>query len=125
MDIWAAETVLEARETHKKIKLHCILPCVSQADEWSAASRERYRAVLSLADGIFYVSRERRRNCMLERDRFLVSHSTILFAVYNGEKRGGTAATVRYARNLGREIFVLLPGNLSLTHEKPQSDCVS
>ena len=125
VDTWAAETVLEARETHKKIKLHCVLPCVGQADAWSAASRERYRAILNLADGVFYVNRERRRNCMLERDRFLVSHSTILFAVYNGEKRGGTAATVRYARKMGREIFVLLPETLSLTHEKPEKDCVS
>ena len=124
-DIWAAEAVLAARETHKKIKLLCILPCVAQADKWSDASRERYRAILNLADGVFYVNREYRRNCMLERDRFLVSHSTILFAVYNGERRGGTAATVRYARKMGREIFTLAPDTLSLTHETPQKDCIS
>ena len=116
-DIWAAEAVLAAREANKKIKLHCVLPCVSQSDKWSAASRERYRSILNLADGVFYVNREYRRDCMLERDRFLVSHSTILFAVYNGERRGGTAATVRYARKMGREIFTLAPDTLSLTHE--------
>ena len=54
---------------------------------------------------------------MLERNRFLVDWSTVLFAVYNGEKRGGTAATVRYARKMGREIFTLAPDTLSLTHE--------
>ena len=118
-DIWAAEAVLAAREANKKIKLHCVLPCVSQSDKWSAASRERYRSILNLADGVFYVNREYRRDCMLERDRFLVSHSTILFAVYNGEKRGGTAATVRYARKMGREIFTLAPDTLNLTHETP------
>ena len=118
-DIWAAEAVLAAREANKKIKLHCVLPCVSQSDKWSAASRERYRSILNLADGVFYVNREYRRDCMLERDRFLVSHSTILFAVYNGEKRGGTAATVRYARKMGREIFTLAPETLKLTHETP------
>ena len=117
-DIWAAEAVLAAREANKKIKLHCVLPCVSQSDKWSAASRERYRSILNLADGV-YVNREYRRDCMLERDRFLVSHSTILFAVYNGEKRGGTAATVRYARKMGREIFTLAPETLKLTHETP------
>ena len=116
-DIWAAEAVLAARETHKKIKLHCILPCVAQADKWSAASRERYRSILNLTDSLYYVNREYRQGCMLERDRFLVDWSTVLFAVYNGEKRGGTAATVRYARKMGREIFTLVPDTLSLTHE--------
>ena len=116
-DIWAAEAVLAARETHKKIKLHCILPCVAQADKWSAASRERYRSILNLADSLYYVNREYRQGCMLERNRFLVDWSTVLFAVYNGEKRGGTAATVRYARKMGREIFTLVPDTLSLTHE--------
>ena len=116
-DIWAAEAVLAARETHKKIKLHCILPCVAQADKWSAASRERYRSILNLTDSLYYVNREYRQGCMLERNRFLVDWSTVLFAVYNGEKRGGTAATVRYARKMGREIFTLVPDTLSLTHE--------
>ena len=116
-DIWAAEAVLAARETHKKIKLHCILPCVAQADKWSAASRERYRSILNLADSLYYVNREYRQGCMLERNRFLVDWSTALFAVYNGKKRGGTAATVRYARKMGREIFTLVPDTLNLTHE--------
>ena len=116
-DIWAAEAVLAARETHKKIKLHCILPCVAQADKWSAASRERFRSILNLTDSLYYVNREYRQGCMLERNRFLVDWSTVLFAVYNGEKRGGTAATVRYARKMGREIFTLVPDTLSLTHE--------
>ena len=116
-DIWAAEAVLAARETHKKIKLHCILPCVAQADRWSAASRARYRSILNLADSIYYVNREYRKGCMLERDRFLVDCSAILFAVYNGERRGGTAATVRYARNLGRDVFILSPYTQSLTHD--------
>ena len=116
-DIWAAEAVLAARETHKKIKLHCILPCVAQADKWSAASRERYRSILNLTDSLYYVNREYRQGCMLERNRFLVDWSTVLFAVYNGEKRGGTAATVRYARKMGREIFTLAPDTLSLSHE--------
>ena len=32
-----------------------------------------------------------------------------LLAVYNGEWRGGTAMTVRYARKLGRKIIILNP----------------
>ena len=46
---------------------------------------------------------------MLERNRFSVEHADILLAVYNGEWRGGTAATMRYAQKMGREIIVIDP----------------
>lgn len=55
---------------------------------------------------------------MLERDRFLVSYASAVLAVYNGERRGGTAATVRYARKLGRELIVIGPATLTATYEK-------
>ncbi len=35
---------------------------------------------------------------MLDRNRFLVDHAAALLVVYNGERRGGTAATMRYQR---------------------------
>ena len=121
VDLWAAQAVLELREQNRAVKLHCILPCTNQADKWPDSSQERYRAILNRADSIWYVSREYHKNCMLERNRFMVKHSTILFAVYNGEPRGGTAATIRYARKLCREIFVLAPATLNITHETPDS----
>ena len=52
---------------------------------------------------------------MLERNRFLIEHASILLAVYNGERRGGTAATMRYAQKLGREIIVIDPATLDIT----------
>ena len=44
---------------------------------------------------------------MLERNRFLVDHAAALLSVYSGERRGGTAATVRYAQKMGREVIVV------------------
>jgi len=38
-----------------------------------------------------------------------VEWSNCLLAVYNGEQRGGTAATVRYAEKVGRELIVIDP----------------
>jgi len=37
-------------------------------------------------------------------------------AVYNGERRGGTAATLRYAKKLGRELIVIHPLSLLISH---------
>ena len=69
----------------------------------------RYHSILDRADSIVYVSRTYYKNCMLDRNRFLVNHAAALLAVYNGERRGGTAATLRYAQKMGREIIVIDP----------------
>ena len=46
---------------------------------------------------------------MLDRNQRLVDSAARLIAIYNGEKRGGTAATVRYAQKEGREIIYINP----------------
>lgn len=56
-----------------------------------------------------YVSREYSVDCMLERNRYLVDHAACLLAVYNGERRGGTAMTVRYAQREKRKILIVDP----------------
>ena len=117
-DTWAAQIVLALREDNPALRLHCILPCFDQSAKWLASSRERYRSILEQADSIIFVNRENKRRCMLERDRFLVSYASIVLAIYNGERRGGTAATVRYARKLGRELIVIDPATLAVTDEK-------
>lgn len=117
VDLWAAQLVLALRETNPALRLHCILPCAEQSARWSAASRKQYRAVLEQADSIIFVNRANRKDCMLERDRFLVSYASVVLAVYNGEKRGGTAATLRYARRLGRELIVIDPATRMVTRE--------
>ena len=78
-------------------------------DGWSASARELYFSILGQADEVVYVSREYRDGCMLKRNRYLVDHAACLLAVYNGEWRGGTAMTVRYARKKGREIIIINP----------------
>ena len=107
VDVWSALSVLSLREKNPAIKLHCILPCKEQADKWSVSSRDRYNSILEQADSIVYVSRSFHKNCMLERNHFMVDHSAALLAVYNEERRGGTASTIRYAQKLERQIFMI------------------
>jgi len=80
-----------------------------QADKWSTSAREVYFSILKQADSVVYVSREYSKDCMLKRNRYLVDHATCLLAVYNGERRGGTAMTVRYTQKMGREIIIMSP----------------
>ena len=101
-DTWAALEVLELRESHPELKLHCILSCRTQVDQWTYPAKLCYRSILDKADSIIYVSRDYSKSCMLERNRFLVDHAGLVLAVYNGEPRGGTAFTVRYAHMMQR-----------------------
>jgi len=48
-----------------------------------------------------------------------VEHASTLRAVYNGEQHRGTAATVRYAQKMGREIIVIAPITRLISHEEP------
>lgn len=119
-DTWAALTVLSLCEKNPTLRLHCILPYRGQSDSWSASARERYQGILERADGVLYMHREYRKGCMLERNRFMVDHADMLFAVYNGEWRGGTAATVRYARKLEKRILILNPSTFSFSTSTPE-----
>lgn len=115
-DMFCSEIVLGLREKNPALKLHCILPCTMQAEKWSVSSRDRYRSILEQADSVVYVSRDYHKNCMLGRNRFMVEYASALLAVYNGTRRSGTGATVNYARQMGREIIVIDPVTLLISH---------
>ena len=108
-DTWAALAVLALKKENPALKLHCILPCEGQADGWSVSARELHFLILEQADEVVYVSREYCEDCVLECNRYRIDHAVCLLAVYNGEWRGETAMTVRYARKMEREIIILPP----------------
>ncbi|NCE65542.1 DUF1273 family protein [Pseudoflavonifractor sp. 524-17] len=114
VDCWAALIVLKLREKNPALKLHLILPHEGQADRWGDSAQERYRSILRQADSVEYVSQEYYEGCMLDRNHRLVEAAGVLLAVYNGERRGGTAATVRYAQKLGKKIIILDPVSLKI-----------
>lgn len=119
VDLWAALSVLELRKHNPKMKLHCILPCTTQADEWSDSEREVYQKILQQTDSVVYVNREYHKECMLERNHFMVDHADMLLVVCGNTtvRRGGTAATIHYAQKMGKKIILLNPLSLDITCE--------
>lgn len=118
-DLWAAQAVLALREANPALNLHCILPCEGQADKWPPASQQLYHSILVRSNSTVYTSHAYYSGCMLERDRYLAEHASIVLAVYNGDKRSGTAATLRRARRLGRDILLIDPITRSVRHIPP------
>ncbi len=117
VDCWAALIVLVLRKENPALRLHCILPYEGQADKWSDSAQERYHLILKEADSVKYISKEYYKGCMIDRNHRLVEAAGLLLAIYNGERRGGTAATIRYARKLDRKIIILDPISFEIVKE--------
>ena len=99
-DTLAAEAVLTERIRIPRLTLTLALPCPEQSDRWPLSARQKYAAILEEADEVIYISDVYTRFCMMQRNRFLVDHSSRLIC-YLLSDRGGTAATVRYALQQG------------------------
>jgi len=116
VDLWSAQIVLDLRKKNPALRLHCILPCEGQERKWTASTQVQYHSILDQADTVFYVSRQYHSSCMLDRNRYLVDHSSKLLAVYNGKYRSGTGMTVRYAQKLNHEIIMIDPTSRLVTY---------
>lgn len=116
VDTWAAQIVLALREKNPTLKLHCILPCRDQAKKWEASAQKRHQNILEQANSVICLSESYYDGCMLNRNKYLVEHSSILLAVYDGNWRSGTGMTVRYAQKLGQEIIRIDPKTGKVAH---------
>lgn len=105
-DTLAAQTVLKLKETYPQIKLILVLPCLTQTRGWKEADVKEYERIKSLADKVVYTSQEYTRGCMFKRNRHLVDFSSLCIAYLNKDE-GGTAYTVKYAKQSGLNIINL------------------
>lgn len=114
-DVYAATAVLLLKQSNPGISLHCIIPYSAQPDKWLPSSQAMYFEILARADEVKELSHDYYDGCLLDRNRYMVDHARYLLAVYNGEYRGGTAATVRYAQKLGRKVIIMNPATGEIT----------
>lgn len=113
-DQWAAQIVLGMKPRFPHVQLAAVLPCETQANKWSPEQREWYFDTLPLCDDVIMLRAHFTPECMLERNRYMVDHADYLLAVYDGAGKGGTACTVRYAREKRREIVIIHPDTLEV-----------
>ena len=105
-DLYFAESLLLRRQVHADVTLGAAVPFRGQADRWSAEQRERYHRILDGCDSVFLQQEQYAPGCMMARNRYMVNHSSLLLACYNGEA-GGTRSTILYAREKGLEIITI------------------
>ena len=105
-DFYFCDAVLELRERRSGVTLEAVIPCEEQAARWSERERERWLYLVELCDGETMLQHHYDKGCMLRRNRYLVDHSSMLIAVYDG-MLGGTMYTRSYAMKRGLETVIL------------------
>lgn len=108
IDLLCGEILLELK---RDIDIHvfCAIPCKEQYFGWKAEDITLYKRIIDASDGTAYISLDKySKGCMQKRNRYLVDTAQYLIAVYDGQ-RGGTMATINYAKKKHRTIIVLNP----------------
>lgn len=100
IDIWAAEIVLNRRSQNPDIKLVCAVPYLGfelgKKGKWT----ERILRIMSNANSVKFVREKYSRSVFQLRNIWMVNHSSLLIAAYDGEA-GGTKNTIDYALREG------------------------
>jgi len=98
VDIWAAEAVLSLRKELPTLRLIAAVPYPSFEQRWSHEWQHRYYDVLAQSDLIKYICPQFSLSSYQQRNIWMVDHSSLLIAVFNGSA-GGTKNTLDYARS--------------------------
>lgn len=107
VDIWAAEIVLKKKKENKDLHLICAVPHPEFKKRRSRYEIERYENIIKNADYVTTISDNYYRACYQKRNVWMVDHSSLVIAVFNGTA-SGTKNTVDYARKVGVHIVNVL-----------------
>ena len=97
VDLIAAEIVLRLREQDDRLKLICALPHPGFGQHWGGGWTERFQRVLAQADLSRTICPGFSRGSYQVRNEWMVRHSALVIAVFNGEP-GGTKNILDFAQ---------------------------
>ncbi|TDG00926.1 DUF1273 domain-containing protein [Paenibacillus piri] len=90
VELWAAEAVLELKETYGQLRLAVITPFLDQEENWSDEKKSRYQAVLKQADYVNSISKSKYDGPwqFKEKNKFLLRNSDGMILLYDEEQDG-------------------------------------
>lgn len=104
----AAEQILLLRQEYPHIKLHCFLPCETQADHWPEFWRERYFNVLAQANDVTYLQTHYTPGCLQKNTRAMLQRSSRLLLV----QQSASPYILHHAKAIGLDIIPIIPSYL-------------
>lgn len=111
VDLLFAAIVAKEKAKHPDLYLEAALPYAGRVKSLRSAKGTilGYTTLdlLDTCNGVKVESQTYTPACYLQRNRYMVSQSQRVIAVYDGRERGGTLFTMRCAHTLGREVRVI------------------
>lgn len=107
VDMICSEIVLNLKKKYKNIYLECAIPCLNQEKEWAHFDQRRYKKILKKADFIYVVNNSPySTKCMHERNKYMVTKSNVVIAVWNGLP-SGTSYTINLAKQQNKKVKII------------------
>ena len=103
VDLWAGKIVADLRDNGLPIKLVAANPYPGFGKGWEPEWKSLHQEITSRADLVENVCKAYNKGCFMARNKWMVDHSDLVIAVFNGEK-GGTKNTIDYASKQGIRI---------------------
>ena len=99
-DIAYGVAALELKDEDYQVKLHCILPCknYNESNVWYKMLKEGADEWIELSENFY-------KGCDNIRDQYMVDHSDMLIAIWDGNKSGGVWSTIRKAQKKDIDII--------------------
>ena len=109
-DMIMAELLLRLRDEEKqKIRIISVIPFPSWRVKWSSEEIRRQNMILEKSDEVIFVRQHYCQGIYMIRNRALADGAQVCIAYCNRPK-GGTAWTVRYAKQNGLRTYNLAGG---------------
>ena len=106
-DTVAALAVLELKREFPSIRLHLVLPCPTQAEDWAPADKQLYEKIIAAADRFRYVSPFYFNGLLQMRNRALVEGADVCIAYLRESNGGGAGYTSALAIKSGLDYVNL------------------
>jgi len=117
------DQVFAERLSARKIPWTAVVPCRTQANPWPKRQQMHYKKLLENASKQVVLFEEYSRGVMQSRNLYMVRHSVLCLAVYDGRLTGGTHHAINAAKgrmdivvfNPSKSSFRLIPGPTQLS----------
>lgn len=103
VDLLAGKIVADLRDNGLPIKLVAVNPYPTFGQKFEPEWRSLHQEVTERADLVESACKVYNKGCFMIRNKWMVDHSDLVIAVFNGEK-GGTKNTIDYASKQGVRI---------------------
>ena len=110
-DIWSAEIVLEKKKGNPELHLICALPHPGFENRRSMTEKKRFDKIIKKADLVKEIKDHYFTGCYQVRNEWMVDHSNLVIAVFNGQK-SGTQNTIKYAKKKNVGIVNVLESDV-------------